>query len=267
MFALVCLQRISLRGPFTKSLFDPVMHSFLSATRYIHLAVDHKMSLTFAAVAHATNNATIIQSLTAQISSGGESNFRLSCQQERSSRQHLQGSGFLRPGESLLMYLGLCSSENTAVSYVGFTNLAIILDSVSPHAFSVVPFDSVSARIYTQEAIKAKRALDFALTGKRYDPSPKDYYTRRPHALLVDCVLRLANHRNGYVRCIGLLCLNKLPREVLCQAIWSPSMYWYFGVSSQELVVVMLILCHRGDLSIPVDLVITNILPFACDLP
>lgn len=261
-YAWSCLERIALRGMSTKYLFEPVMPTIVRTFRLLGCS-DSSLTRTMAAIAHATNQSDI-NDLVRRMDYARVTEETLVplTTSERKSREHLSASRWLRPGESLLMYLSLCSSDNTDVCYIGAANLAIILRAVAPDAFSAPPFESVATRIYAQEASKARAALDFALTGRR---TSKDYPVR-PYGLLTECVLRLANHGDADVRNMGRVCLETLPRHVLSEVVWSPSLHRFYGASNNQLVLSMLMLCRRGDLLLPAELLIANILPMACNL-
>lgn len=183
---------------------------------------------------------------------------------ETPSRPHLHRTFGLRPGESLHMYLGLCgSSISSDVRFMGILALTILLQVLSPGAFQV-SFNTSSARAYTEQALEARLQSDSRLTGTSVDDLRQTITQRRPHALLVETILRLVNDEDIGVGQLAVVAKSCLPETVRMQAVWSPSLHRHFGPEARKTVQSMLILSRRGAITIPDDLLIRFVLPFAC---
>lgn len=265
--AIPCLYRIALRGPSTKSLMEPVCEPLLQRLPAgiqldIYRLQEHSCIMLAAALYHATSDERLLNLFHLEDDLAGvrarAKYFHYRCSLERNSRQHLAISGYMRPGESILTYMGLCSSNDATVCYLAAVHLASILTMASPHLFQFEPFDTVGARLMTQQAVKAQAELNSKLTGIQYEVQPNVH----PFTLLTQCILNLTEHENKHVRDMGKNCLGRLPNRILIKVPWSPSMHRFFDADEVRLT---LMLCGRK--SIPSDVCIGHILPFVCQLP
>mmetsp|Transcript_22672 Transcript_22672/g.53656 ORF Transcript_22672/g.53656 Transcript_22672/m.53656 type:complete len:223 (-) Transcript_22672:222-890(-) len=97
---------------------------------------------------------------------------------DKLSRRHLEYSGFVRPGESLLLYTSLLSSEREAVVFVGIHMLYVLLDTVNPGDHP--PYEIAAPQICTKQALETRAKLDKALTNNNNPPRRQDMY-RKPN--------------------------------------------------------------------------------------
>ena len=175
--------------------------------------------------------------------------------EERRSRSHLGRSGGLRPGESLLMYLPLCLAPDAHLRYIGALSLAAVLVAV-PGALLAPEMDSPAARALAAQAQAADAA---ALAAKGFDA--RLFASSEGHARVAEAVLRLELDAAADVRAFGAAARTAVPDAVLRRVVWSPRTHALFASGLPRTV---LLLQARGVLRVPLDLVVTGVLPFAC---
>ena len=192
---------------------------------------------------------------------------------ENESRSHLLRSGYLRPGESLYMYLGMCGCTwSNDVRFFGALRLALqiralIFDDANR---DFEPYDTISARRYAERALEARLRNDARLLHRDVEElrmeEARNKQTKGPHALFAESVLQLATTDvDDDVRRLGMIAWNSVPAFVQRQAVWRPSLHASFGRHERATVITMLVLAYRGDLPIPRDVMIRVVFPFACD--
>jgi hypothetical protein len=291
---LQTLSSIALRGPSVSHLFDAHVDVLVGlCTRYVEdnlrlVTKEHVMfqaCVTLAAFAAMVENPTLVEHAmiyfrwvkvlrfdTEEILSHSISNLAQRVEMD------LSGNSHLRPGEYLHAYLSLCSfTASSHVRFIGAIALCVVLDVLakapSAHdgnaevhsAFDQPPSDTPASRTYTRQALDARLRNDATLIGCHVDRLRADYQSSSgPHAFLAEAVLRLVGDTAPEVRKIGQAALERLPLNVLQQAVWCPSLHQSFCQEAKQVVLSTLILSGRGELPLPVDLLVTFVFPFAC---
>lgn len=192
-----------------------------------------------------------------------------------------------RPAENLYAYLSLCSfTASSQVRFIGAIALTVVLDLLDkgtvwlPHhdaeplacditdvcsVFDRPRCDTPASRTYTRHALESRLRDDATMLGCHVDRLRSDYQrSSGPHSFLAEAVLRLLGDVSPEVRKIGRTALDRVPRHVLQQAVWSPSLHRRFCDEGKVIVTSMLILSRRGDVPLPVDILVSFVFPFAC---
>lgn len=192
-----------------------------------------------------------------------------------------------RLAEKLYAYLSLCSfTASSQVRFIGAIALSVILDLLDktsvwlPHqdaeslfsdrtdlrsVFHQARCDTPASRTYTRHALESRLRDDATMLGCHVDRLRADYQgSSGPHSFLAEAVLRLVRDTSPEVRKIGRTALDRVPRHVLQQAVWSPSLHRSFCDEGKVIVTSMLILSRRGDVPLPVDILVSFVFPFAC---
>ena len=183
---------------------------------------------------------------------------------ERKTRRHLQRTGYLRPGETWHMYLGMLSHPSADLRFGGAVILTVVLEAVGHSAFDIAPFETPSSRLYLDEALDARVRTDAALTRQDVETLRCAATGALPHALVAEAALRLAKDPVAEVRHLGEVACSQLPRRVLREVVWCPSTHHLFHPGARALVRFMLLLSQRGDIPLPADLLVMHVLPCAC---
>lgn len=196
-------------------------------------------------------------------------------------------SSDLQGGELIYAYLSLCSfTASTHVRFIGAIALSVILDlfakislgstiikdvSDAEHRFALQSVfdrplrDTPASQIYARQALDARLRNDATIIGCHVDRLRAQYHrSSGPHSFLAEAVLRLVNDATPEIRKIGRAAVERLPISVLQQAVWSPSLHRSFCEEGQRIVTTMLILSGRGEVPIPVDILVACVFPFAC---
>ena len=191
-------------------------------------------------------------------------------QNEKRSRQHLSKKGCVRPGESLCMYLGMCSSDNNDIRFLGALRLAAQIQSMEFRGiedFEPYRMSTPSAGFYANQAARCL-ARQCSLDDD-YLLLHRQQQRERPHALFATCVLLLGTSDPDPDVCrLGKIVWNSIPTLVRRQVLWCPKLHTSFPSHQKDIVHSMLKLAARqnGDgIPIPKDILIRYVLPFACD--
>jgi hypothetical protein len=118
--------------------------------------------------------------------------------------------------------------------------------------------DTPASKIYARQALDARLRNDATIIGCHVDRLRAEYHrSNGPHSFLAEAVLRLVGDATPEIRKIGRAAVERLPIRVLQQAVWSPSLHRSFCEEGQRIVTTMLILSGRGEVPLPVDILVT----------
>jgi len=278
--ALGALMRVALRGtatlrPLLAPRADEIVawcSTILRETRAHYLKIQFRACYTVCSFAYCLDRPELARAAAEWLrrlypTADGEASrwvHSLSSVLERNSRRHLQRTGYLRPGETWHMYLGMLSHPSAHLRFVGAVMLTTVLEAVGHGAFDVAPFETPSSRLYLEEALDARVRTDATLTRQEAETLRRAAGGAAPHALVAEAALRLANDPVAEVRDLGEVARSLLPRRVLQEIVWCPSTHHLFHPGARALVRCMLLLSQRGDVPLPADLLVLHVLPCAC---
>lgn len=193
----------------------------------------------------------------------------------------------VRPVDTVYAYLSLCSyTASSHVRFIGAIALSVALERLDKatvwipnraaesqscnntdlrSVFAQPLRDTPASRTYTRHAVESRLRDDATMLGCHVDRLRTDVQgSSGPHSFLAEALLRLVGDTAPEVRKIGRIALERVPRHVLQQAVWCPSLHRSFCRERKGIVTSMLILSRRGDVPLPVDILVSFVFPYAC---